>query len=68
MQTVTNIFSSNGGKELAKKYSLRFIGAIPIEPKVCLAGETGSNPFADQPSAKALEPITAFVEELSKTL
>lgn len=64
---VTNIFSSNGGKELAEKYKFPFIGAIPIEPKVCLAGESGSNPFTDEPSAKALQPITNFVKETIKT-
>ncbi|EDR23435.1 nucleotide-binding protein, putative [Entamoeba dispar SAW760] len=65
--TVTNIFSSNGGKELADKYQLKFVGAIPIEPKICLAGETGVNPFADEPSANALKPITDFVANLAKT-
>ena len=64
---ITNIFSSNGGKELAKKYNVNFLGAIPIEPKVCLAGKSGQNPFNDEPSAKALEPVSNFVKEYIKT-
>ncbi|ELP93996.1 nucleotide-binding protein, putative [Entamoeba invadens IP1] len=66
-QTTTNIFSSQGGKTLAEKYNFKFIGTIPIEPKVCMSGETGTNPFSDQPSATALKALTSFVEEFIKT-
>ncbi|KAL7712340.1 Nucleotide-binding protein [Entamoeba marina] len=64
--TVSNIFSKEGGKELAKTWNLPFIGAIPIEPKICVSAEYGKDPFAEQPSSEALKPISDFVAEFVK--
>ena len=63
----TNIFGSKGGEELAKRWNLPFVGRIPIEPVICLAGEQGTNPYQQEPSARALEAVTRFVAEYAAT-
>merc|ERR1711997_510545 len=39
----TNIFSSGGGKALAEHAKVPFLGAVPIEPKLALAAESGQD-------------------------
>jgi len=56
-QHVTDIFSKGGGEKEAKRLEVPFLGAIPIDPQVVQAGDTGKpivklNP--DSPVAKAL--------------
>ena len=41
---VTQIFSEGAGEELAAKYKVPFLGRIPIDPQICVAGDTGK-PF-----------------------
>lgn len=39
---ITEIFSKGGGEKLAKEYDIDFLGKIPIDEDVCLAGDRGS--------------------------
>ncbi|MCG8711239.1 P-loop NTPase, partial [Brenneria sp. 4F2] len=43
----TNIFSSGGGKCLAKSYSIPYLGSIPIDPKFVelIEGQSTSGEF-----------------------
>ncbi len=58
--TVTNIFSSGGGKALAEQYVVPFLASIPIDPVVGTACDEGT-PFVhkhpDSPAAKAFEGV-----------
>ena len=36
-----DLFKKGGGEELAKKYSLAFLGAIPLDPATVVAGDMG---------------------------
>ena len=38
---VSYIFSKDGGKKLAEKYGVPFLGAIPIDPSVGISGDEG---------------------------
>ena len=56
----TNIFSSGGGRALAEHAKVPFLGAVPIEPKLALAAETGQNfvqQFQESEASKCLVRI-----------
>ena len=60
-----DIFKSGGGKELARELELAFLGKIPMDPKVVLAGDDGvpylsSN--AESPATKAFGDVISAVE------
>lgn len=60
-----DIFKSGGGEELAREMELPFLGKIPMDPKVVLAGDDGT-PYlssdADSPATKAFGAIISAVE------
>lgn len=40
--TEINLFKKGGGEELAQKYGLRFLGAIPLDPAAVVAADLGT--------------------------
>ena len=61
---VTQIFAGGAGERLAQRYGARFLGRIPIDPRVCAGGDQGV-PFVrsapESPAAKAfLEAVAAI--------
>lgn len=71
--TETHIFRSGGGEKVAKKYNIPFLGKIPIDPRICVASDSG-NPFVmenpDTPAAKSfaqiVEKIKKYIEDKEK--
>ena len=61
---VTPIFASGAGEELAKKYGIRFLGKLPIDPAICAGGDSGE-PFAagSGPAADAFRAAAAGILE-----
>lgn len=52
-----DLFKKGGGEELAKKYGLQFLGAIPLDPATVVAGDLGKPVVMlemDSPAKKAL--------------
>jgi septum formation inhibitor-activating ATPase MinD len=52
-----DLFKKGGGEDLAKKYSLAFLGAIPLDPATVVAGDLGRPVVmmdVDCPAKKAL--------------
>jgi Mrp family chromosome partitioning ATPase/NifU-like protein involved in Fe-S cluster formation len=45
-ETVTNIFGSNGGRELANVFGIDLLGEIPIDPAIVLTSDAG-RPYMD---------------------
>lgn len=62
-QTV-DIFKSGGGESLARELELPFLGKIPMDPKVVLAGDDGT-PYL---SSNADSPATAAFSEVVKAI
>jgi len=54
------IFGTGGGKKVALEYSLRFLGKVPMDPKVVLGGDSG-RPYlssgADTIATRAFDEI-----------
>jgi len=64
-----DIFSKGGGKEVAEKLNVPFLGSVPIDPRICEDSDKGV-PFvvenADSPAAKAFKAIVLKIEETLK--
>jgi ATP-binding protein involved in chromosome partitioning len=60
-----DIFKSGGGEQLARDMELPFLGKIPMDPKVVMAGDDGT-PYlssdADSPATKAFSEVIKAVE------
>ncbi|MDC0335828.1 Mrp/NBP35 family ATP-binding protein [Pseudodesulfovibrio sp.] len=59
-----DLFKKGGGEELAKKYGLEFLGAIPLDPATVVAGDIGTpvvlleeNSFAKQAFTRLADTI-----------
>jgi len=65
---VTEIFKAGAGEAIAEKFGLKLLGKIPIDPRVCDAGDSGK-PFIYHDSktaaAKAFEKVAAPILALS---
>ncbi len=62
-----DLFKKRGGEEVAKAKGLRFLGRLPVDPKVVDAGDRGDISFLDNkdlPFTKAMLEIADKVEEL----
>lgn len=57
---ITHIFSEGGGKKLAEEMNVPFLGAVPIDPDVVKAGDSGKpyiQAFRESAAAQAFEKI-----------
>lgn len=63
-QTV-DIFKSGGGEQVAREFDLAFLGRVPMDPKVVLAGDDGEPYLSSDeqsPAVTAFSDIVAAVE------
>ncbi len=59
-----DLFKRGGGKDLAAKYGLEFLGAIPLDPATVVAGDLGTPVVlldADSPAKDALKKLAERV-------
>jgi len=60
-----DIFKSGGGEEIAREFELPFLGRVPMDPNVVIAGDDGK-PFlssdSDSPAVTAFGQIVTAVE------
>ncbi|MEJ2241530.1 MAG: Mrp/NBP35 family ATP-binding protein [Candidatus Bathyarchaeota archaeon] len=64
--TETNIFKSGGGKKIAKKYDIPFLGKIPIDPRICEASDSGHPFVMENPDSPAAKSFAQIVEKIKK--
>ena len=60
-----NIFKTGGGEALARELELPFLGKIPMDPMVVLAGDDGTpylSSSADSPAITAFEKVVQAIE------
>lgn len=63
-----DIFGSGGGERTATAAGVRFLGRIPLDPRVVACGDSGSSiqtTYADSPVSKAIGGIADKVAELA---
>ncbi|MBI5559477.1 MAG: Mrp/NBP35 family ATP-binding protein [Deltaproteobacteria bacterium] len=61
------IFKTGGGEKTAKDFGIRFLGKVPIDPRVVVGGDDGT-PYlssgAESPAVKAFAEIISNVEKV----
>ncbi len=61
-----DIFSSGGGEKTARDFDLPFLGRVPMDPRVVVAGDTGVPYLStdeDTPAVKAFATVVEAVEQ-----
>ncbi|MCS7350639.1 MAG: Mrp/NBP35 family ATP-binding protein [Anaerolineae bacterium] len=61
---VTEIFGKDGGRRLAERMGVPFLGSVPLDPRVVAGGEAGRPvviAYPDSPAAQALRAIAQQV-------
>ncbi len=64
-----SLFKKGGGEQLAKKYGLAFLGAIPLDPATVVASDLGTPVVfleEDSPAKRAMETLAATVREAAE--
>jgi ATP-binding protein involved in chromosome partitioning len=62
-QTV-DIFRSGGGEKLAREFELPFLGRIPMDPKVVLAGDDGTPYLSSDEVSPATQAFATVVQAI----
>lgn len=68
-QTVTEIFRSGGGKELAEKYEIPYLGSIPLDPSFGITGDAGLPyvvRYKDSAISKKYNEIVNSIEKMRR--
>jgi ATP-binding protein involved in chromosome partitioning len=63
---VIDVFGRGGGEKLAKEMEVPFLGRIPLDPAVAVAGDAGAPTVVSAPdsaAARALDAVTTAVDE-----
>jgi ATP-binding protein involved in chromosome partitioning len=62
------IFTRGGGRGLAEKLSVPFLGEVPIDPRVVVGGDSGTPIVALEPDSEAARRYTAAAEAIARSL
>ena len=63
-----DIFKTGGGEELAREFDLPFLGAIPMDPKVVIAGDEGVPYLSSDAKSPATEAFAKVVDSIELRL
>ncbi len=63
--TKMDLFGKGGGRKLAAKANVTFLGEIPIEPGVRIGGDTGKPVSLSMPSSAAAQALTSVAEAIA---
>ncbi|MBM9616555.1 Mrp/NBP35 family ATP-binding protein [Desulfobulbus rhabdoformis] len=61
-----DIFSKGGGEQTARDFELPFLGAVPMDPRVVIAGDSGTPYLStdeDSVAVKAFDTVVCAVEQ-----
>ena len=57
-----DIFSSGGGEKTARDFDLPFLGRVPMDPRVVIAGDTGTPYLSSEEETPATKAFTDIIE------
>ena len=63
-----DIFKTGGGEELAREFDLPFLGRVPMDPKVVIAGDDGTPYLTSDAVSPATEAFAAVVTAVENRL
>lgn len=64
----TDIFSSGGGEQTARDFDLPFLGKVPMDPRVVIAGDTGKPYLSSSEETPATEAFGKVVDQVANRL
>jgi hypothetical protein len=67
-EETTDIFSSGGGEKTARDFDLPFLGKVPMDPRVVIAGDTGKPYLSSDVETPATKAFTSVVEAVEQRL
>jgi Mrp family chromosome partitioning ATPase len=59
-----DLFKQGGGKDLALEVKVPFLGQIPIDPEIVVAGDAGAPILPDNPPSPATRALLEVVDEI----
>jgi len=62
------IFKRGGGRDLAERLGVPFLGEVPIDPRVVIGGDSGTPIVALEPDSEAARRYTAAAEAIARAL
>ena len=65
---IVDLFGRGGGEELARELSIPFLGRVPLDIAVRLAGDEGRPTVLSAPESRAARSLTAIGEGLLRTI
>ena len=63
-----DIFRTGGGKRIAEDLSVPYLGAIPIDPRICVEADSGVPFIAGNTKSPATEAFTEIVTKIEHFL
>ncbi|MBU3937615.1 MAG: Mrp/NBP35 family ATP-binding protein [Proteobacteria bacterium] len=63
-----DIFKTGGGEQLATEFSVPFLGRIPVDPRVVIAGDDGKPYLSSGGTSPAVQAFEAFLAKVEKEL
>jgi len=63
-EETVDIFSSGGGEQTARDFDLPFLGRVPMDPRVVIAGDTGKPYLSSDEDTPAIKAFGAVVEAI----
>jgi len=63
-----DIFKTGGGEKLAAEFTVPFLGRIPVDPKVVIAGDDGKPYLSSGAVSLATKAFNAFLENVEKQM
>ena len=64
----TDIFTTGGGKRASEDLGVPFLGEIPIDPAVCLAGDQGTPIVRKEPDSQQTEAFHQVAQTLRESI
>jgi ATP-binding protein involved in chromosome partitioning len=62
------LFKTGGGKRMAEKLGIPFLGSIPMDPSVVIGGDAGKPFVLEHPDSPATKAFESIVDNLKKEL
>ncbi|PIE69175.1 MAG: ATPase [Deltaproteobacteria bacterium] len=63
-----DIFSTGGGEKTARDFDLPFLGRIPMDPRIVIAGDTGTPYLCGEETTPAAEAFSAIVTSVIRRM
>ncbi|MCI5141117.1 MAG: ATP-binding protein, partial [Candidatus Electrothrix sp. ATG1] len=67
-EETVDIFSSGGGEKTARDFELPFLGKVPMDPRVVVAGDSGKPYLSSDEDSPTVTAFTAVVEAVERRL